>query len=161
MPPPDDEVTYLSRGRVTSTGDYPFPLDYLGTVVRELGHFRQELQGIPVDSAWSARHRRCVSTALLLRLSSVERWLRELGRIRPASWPDTAWAMEMATANHHVERNLGDLLACLDPLVDEGRSPPGVDSPTAFTSSCLELLKGLERLQNLVTERYPEASRSA
>jgi hypothetical protein len=160
MPPPDDEVTYLSRGRVASAGDYPFPLEYLGTAMRELGHFRRELQRIPVE-AWSTRHRRFASTALLLQLSSVERWLHELARIRPASWPDTAWAMEMASAHHHIERNLGDLLASLDPLVEENLSSLGVDYPTGFTSSCLELLEGLERLQSLVVERYPEASRSA
>ena len=137
--------------------EQPVLLEALRVTVGQLDELSGRLERISPQSNWSAQRWMIASTSFRMRLVGAHRRLDDLAQIDAyAEHNPIRWTLELDQVRYKAEKQLHDIMACLNVLHRVDASPAERARETEiFAASRSELLKALEEIRYLIARRFP------
>ena len=154
----DNVVEFPSRG---GRDDPPEELiELLQGVIAALDGLSGGFGRIKPGLHWSPGRWSSHSMSFRMRQVSAAGQLADLHHIDPADWPDTAWALQLATARSAFEQQLDSIASKLDILLHADMPPDErAWQMERFSAEGKGFLEALSQLRNVIVARYPRARR--
>lgn len=151
---PDNVIVQLRR-KGAGRGQPARP-EVLSVALKQLDELGYRLQQLSPQPSWPPQRWMTDSTPFRMRLTRARKGLGELAKMSPdAGQRPVRWALKFNNVRFEAERRLHDIDACLCRLQRPDASPAERARETeVFTFSRSEFLRALEKVRNLIDERF-------